>query len=128
MGDSRVYGYLIILRAVTSLDFMSAEPFEFPSFDLLKAISRRIVNEVDGVSRVLYGMNSRQIMVIIITYHHRPPLIPRHPLFNSIPSTNYLLKLANPVPDTTAKPPGEITPKFHSIVEKAPLHVSKDTD
>ncbi|KAH8128925.1 GMP synthase C terminal domain-containing protein [Trichoderma asperelloides] len=55
MGDTRVYGYIIILRAVTTSDFMSAEPYEFP-FSLLKAIARRIVNEVDGVSRVTYDL------------------------------------------------------------------------
>lgn len=43
------------LRAVTTSDFMSAEPYEFP-FGLLKAIARRIVNEVDGVSRVTYDL------------------------------------------------------------------------
>ncbi|KAK7428343.1 GMP synthase (glutamine-hydrolyzing) [Neonectria magnoliae] len=55
MGDTRVYGYIIILRAVTTKDFMSAEPYEFP-FALLKAMARRIVNEVDGVSRVTYDL------------------------------------------------------------------------
>ncbi|OIW31956.1 GMP synthase [Coniochaeta ligniaria NRRL 30616] len=55
MGDTRVYAYIIILRAVTTSDFMSAEPYEFP-FALLKAIARRIVNEVDGVSRVTYDL------------------------------------------------------------------------
>ncbi|KAG5928854.1 GMP synthase (glutamine-hydrolyzing) [Claviceps africana] len=55
MGDTRVYGYIVILRAVTTSDFMSAEPYEF-SFSLLKAIARRIVNEVDGVSRVTYDL------------------------------------------------------------------------
>ncbi|UKZ85969.1 GMP synthase (glutamine-hydrolyzing) [Trichoderma asperellum] len=58
MGDTRVYGYIIILRAVTTSDFMSAEPYEFP-FSLLKAIARRIVNEVDGVSRVTYDLSSK---------------------------------------------------------------------
>ncbi|KAK5989650.1 GMP synthase [Cladobotryum mycophilum] len=58
MGDSRVYGYICILRAVNSLDFMSAEPFEFP-FQLLKAMSRRIVNEVDGISRVVLDLTSK---------------------------------------------------------------------
>ncbi|KAL6866187.1 GMP synthase (glutamine-hydrolyzing) [Amphichorda felina] len=58
MGDTRVYGYIVILRAVTTSDFMSAEPYEFP-FDLLKAMARRIVNEVDGVSRVTYDLSSK---------------------------------------------------------------------
>lgn len=58
MGDSRVYGMICILRAVTSVDFMSAEPFEFP-FQLLKNICRRIVNEVDGITRVVYDCTSK---------------------------------------------------------------------
>ncbi|KAK0739289.1 class I glutamine amidotransferase-like protein [Apiosordaria backusii] len=58
MGDARVYGYIIILRAVTSTNFMTAEPYEF-SFDLMKKIARRIVNEVDGVARVTYDLTSK---------------------------------------------------------------------
>ncbi|KAK4203774.1 putative GMP synthase [Triangularia verruculosa] len=58
MGDARVYGYIIILRAVTTTNFMTAEPYEF-SFDLLKKIARRIVNEVDGVARVTYDITSK---------------------------------------------------------------------
>ena len=57
-GDSRVYGYICILRAVTSLDMMSAEPYEF-SWALIKAISRRIVNEVPGIARVVYDTTSK---------------------------------------------------------------------
>jgi len=57
-GDSRVYGYICVLRAVTSLDMMSAEPYEF-SWSLLKAISRRIVNEVEGIARVVYDTTSK---------------------------------------------------------------------
>ena len=57
-GDSRVYGYICILRAVTSLDMMSAEPYEF-SWSLLKAITRRIINEVDGIARVVYDTTSK---------------------------------------------------------------------
>ena len=55
MGDTRVYGYIIILRAVTTSDFMSAEAFEFP-WRLLQSIARTIVNSVDGVSRVTYDL------------------------------------------------------------------------
>ncbi|TKW55730.1 GMP synthase [glutamine-hydrolyzing] [Colletotrichum tanaceti] len=56
-GDARVYGYIVILRAVQTADFMSCEPFEF-DFNLLK-ISTRIVNEVEGVSRVVYDITSK---------------------------------------------------------------------
>lgn len=58
MGDSRVYGMICILRAITSVDFMSAEPYEF-QFQLLKNICRRIVNEVDGITRVVYDCTSK---------------------------------------------------------------------
>ncbi|KAH6982294.1 hypothetical protein BKA56DRAFT_673031 [Ilyonectria sp. MPI-CAGE-AT-0026] len=58
MVDTRVYGHIVILRAATTSDFMSAEPYEF-SFELLKAMAHRIVNEVDGVSRVTYDLSSK---------------------------------------------------------------------
>ncbi|EHK22368.1 uncharacterized protein TRIVIDRAFT_84105 [Trichoderma virens Gv29-8] len=57
-GDARVYGYICVLRAVTSLDMMSAEPYEF-KWSLLRAISRRIVNEVDGIARVVYDTTAK---------------------------------------------------------------------
>ncbi|KAK3344095.1 GMP synthase [Lasiosphaeria hispida] len=57
-GDARVYGYIAILRAVKTLDFMSAEPYEF-DFGLLKRISTRIVNEVEGIARVTYDITSK---------------------------------------------------------------------
>lgn len=57
-GDARAYGYICVLRAVTSLDMMSADPYEF-EWSLLKAISRRIVNEVDGIARVVYDTTSK---------------------------------------------------------------------
>ncbi|EED14082.1 GMP synthase [Talaromyces stipitatus ATCC 10500] len=58
MGDNRVYGYIIILRAVTTTDFMTAEPYDF-DHSLLKRIATRIVNEVHGVSRVTYDITSK---------------------------------------------------------------------
>lgn len=58
MGDQRSYDYAIVLRAVTTDDFMTAAPFEFP-YDLLNRISDRIVNEVKGVNRVLYDCTSK---------------------------------------------------------------------
>lgn len=58
MGDQRSYDYAIVLRAVSTDDFMTAAPFEF-SFDLLNRISDRIVNEVKGVNRVLYDCTSK---------------------------------------------------------------------
>ncbi|KAF6815281.1 GMP synthase [Colletotrichum musicola] len=57
-GDARVYGYIIILRAVKTLDFMSAEPYPFPPA-LLNKIATRIVNEVEGIARVTYDITSK---------------------------------------------------------------------
>ncbi|KAI0473020.1 GMP synthase [Xylariaceae sp. FL0804] len=58
MGDARVYGYIVILRAVKTSDFMSAQSFQWP-WDLLEDIARKIVNNVDGVSRVTYDVTSK---------------------------------------------------------------------
>ncbi|KAG5988739.1 hypothetical protein E4U43_004639 [Claviceps pusilla] len=56
MGDTRIRGYIVIFHAVTRSDVLSAESYEFP-FGLLKAIARRIVDQVDGVSRVTYYLS-----------------------------------------------------------------------
>ena len=58
MGDSRTYENLIALRAVTSMDGMTAEWYDMPS-EVLKACSTRIVNEVSGVNRVVYDITSK---------------------------------------------------------------------
>ncbi len=58
MGDSRTYDYAIVLRAVSTDDFMTAKPVELP-YELITKISDRIVNEVDGVNRVLYDFTSK---------------------------------------------------------------------
>ncbi|KAK8090159.1 GMP synthase [Apiospora hydei] len=57
-GDQRVWGYIVILRAVRTKDFMSAEIFKF-DLDFLENVSRRICNEVEGVSRVTYDLTSK---------------------------------------------------------------------
>ncbi|HEY9515475.1 MAG TPA: glutamine-hydrolyzing GMP synthase [Gemmatimonadaceae bacterium] len=58
MGDSRTYEHVAALRAVTSSDGMTADWFPFPP-DVLATISNRIINEVDGVNRVVYDVSSK---------------------------------------------------------------------
>ncbi|MGL4394651.1 MAG: glutamine-hydrolyzing GMP synthase [Brevinema sp.] len=57
-GDVRKYGYTIALRAVSSIDGVSADIFEF-SFKDLKEISSRITNEIRDVARVVYDISSK---------------------------------------------------------------------
>jgi GMP synthase (glutamine-hydrolysing) len=58
MGDYRTYENVVALRAVTSLDGMTADWFPFPH-DVLGRISNRIINEVRGVNRVVYDVSSK---------------------------------------------------------------------
>lgn len=58
MGDERTYDYAIVLRAVTTTDFMTADWAQIP-FPLLEKISSRIINEVRHVNRVLYDITSK---------------------------------------------------------------------
>ena len=58
MGDERTYENVIALRAVTSVDGMTADWFEIPK-DVLGRISNRIINEVKGVNRVVYDVSSK---------------------------------------------------------------------
>ena len=58
MGDGRTYEHVIALRAVTSTDGMTADWYPFPH-DVLGRISNRIINEVDGVNRVVYDISSK---------------------------------------------------------------------
>lgn len=58
MGDERTYDYAIALRAVNTIDFMTAESARLP-WDVLEKVMTRIVNEVDHVNRVLYDITSK---------------------------------------------------------------------
>ena len=58
MGDERTYDYAGALRAVNTVDFMTAEAAEIP-FDVLQTVMSRIINEVRGVNRVFYDLTSK---------------------------------------------------------------------
>ena len=58
MGDARTYDYAVGIRAVTSIDGMTSDWARIP-WDVLEKISVRIVNEVNGINRVLYDITSK---------------------------------------------------------------------
>ena len=58
MGDARTYENAIVIRSVTSEDFMTADWSRLP-YDVLASISTRIINEVKGVNRVVYDISSK---------------------------------------------------------------------
>ena len=58
MGDERTYDYAVALRAVNTIDFMTAEAAEVP-FSVLQTVMSRIINEVKGVNRVFYDLTSK---------------------------------------------------------------------
>jgi GMP synthase (glutamine-hydrolysing) len=58
MGDGRTYDSVVALRAVETEDFMSADWVRLP-YELLDTVSRRIINEVRGVNRVVYDVSSK---------------------------------------------------------------------
>lgn len=58
MGDERTYDYAVALRAVNTIDFMTAETVEIP-YEVLQKVMSRIINEVKGVNRVLYDLTSK---------------------------------------------------------------------
>ena len=57
-GDGRRYDYVVSLRAVETIDFMTARWAHLP-YDLLELVSRRIINEVPGIARVAYDISSK---------------------------------------------------------------------
>ena len=58
MGDARRYDFVIALRAVETIDFMTARWAHLP-YEFLDHVSRRIINEVDGISRVAYDISGK---------------------------------------------------------------------
>jgi GMP synthase (glutamine-hydrolysing) len=58
MGDGRRYDYVIALRAVETIDFMTAQWARLP-YEFLDLVSRRIVNEITGISRVVYDISGK---------------------------------------------------------------------
>ena len=58
MGDERTYDYAVALRAVNTIDFMTAEAAEIP-FAVLQTVMSRVINEVRGVNRVFYDLTSK---------------------------------------------------------------------
>jgi tRNA methyl transferase len=58
MGDERTYDYAVVLRAVNTIDFMTAEAASIP-YEVLQKVTSRIINEVGHVNRVLYDITSK---------------------------------------------------------------------
>jgi GMP synthase (glutamine-hydrolysing) len=58
MGDGRRYDYVVALRAVETIDFMTARWAHLP-YDFLEHVSLRIINEIDGISRVVYDISGK---------------------------------------------------------------------
>jgi len=58
VGDARRYAEVIALRAVETIDFMTARAAQLP-FDLIERVANRIINEIEGISRVVYDVSSK---------------------------------------------------------------------
>jgi GMP synthase (glutamine-hydrolysing) len=58
VGDARRYDYVVALRAVETIDFMTARWAHLP-YDFLEKVSSRIINEVPRISRVTYDISSK---------------------------------------------------------------------
>ena len=58
MGDGRRYDYVIALRSVETVDFMTARWSRLP-YEFLDLVARRIINEVQGISRVTYDISGK---------------------------------------------------------------------
>ncbi len=58
MGDARTYEYVLALRAVTSVDGMTADWYNF-KHEFLSDVSNKIINKVRGINRVVYDISSK---------------------------------------------------------------------
>jgi len=58
MGDQRTYEHVLAIRAVTSVDAMTADWAKLP-YELLDMLSNRLINEVKGINRVVYDVSSK---------------------------------------------------------------------
>jgi GMP synthase (glutamine-hydrolysing) len=58
MGDERTYEFTAVLRAVTSIDGMTADWARIP-YDVLERISSRVINEVRGINRMVFDISSK---------------------------------------------------------------------
>jgi GMP synthase, PP-ATPase domain/subunit len=58
MGDARTYEFVLSLRAVTSVDGMTADWYAF-EYDFLSDVSNKIINKVRGINRVVYDISSK---------------------------------------------------------------------
>ena len=85
MGDFRTYDYAVALRAVKTIDFMTAESAEIP-YAVLNKVMNRIINEVKGVNRVFYDLTSKPPGTIEFEYEQNP----RSPLFARVSGILFL--------------------------------------
>jgi GMP synthase (glutamine-hydrolysing) len=58
VGDGRRYEYVVALRAVETVDFMTARWAHLP-YELIEKVSNRIINEIENISRVVYDVSSK---------------------------------------------------------------------
>ncbi|MGA0382584.1 MAG: glutamine-hydrolyzing GMP synthase, partial [Arenicellales bacterium] len=58
VGDNRAYEYVVALRAVETVDFMTARWAHLP-YDFLDEVSRKIINQISGISRVVYDISGK---------------------------------------------------------------------